>query len=159
MLYYISQGEVFVLYGIIVDWQVEVMCLLWFFVFFDIVYEWFWKQFDMVYFFCYLVEEIVWYICLLYYWIFNNQFVVCVCFYQDGEGLQVMVYMQDQFDFFVCIVGFFVCNGYSIVDVKIYIMVYGYVLDSFVVFDILNCDNNCEMVFFIEYELEQCLIQ
>lgn len=69
-----------------------------------------------------------------------------------------MVYTQDQPDLFARIVGFFARAGYSIVDAKIHTTAHGYALDSFVVLDIEDRDNNREMVAYIEHELEQRLL-
>ena len=69
-----------------------------------------------------------------------------------------MVYTQDQPDLFARIVGFFARAGYSIVDAKIHTTAHGYALDSFVVLDVENRDNNRVMVPYIEHELEQRLL-
>jgi [protein-PII] uridylyltransferase len=135
------------------------MRLLRFFALSATVHERLWKQLDTVYFLRHSAEEIAWHTRSLHYRIYNNQPVVRARLYQDGEGLQVMVYTQDQPDLFARIVGFFARNGYSIVDAKIHTTAHGYALDSFVVLDIMNRDNNREMVPYIEHELEQRLIQ
>ncbi|HJV92904.1 MAG TPA: ACT domain-containing protein, partial [Azonexus sp.] len=146
-------------HGIIAERQAEAMRLLRFFALSDTVHERLWKQLDTVYFLRHSAEEIAWHTRALHYRIFNNQPVVRARLYQDGEGLQVMVYTQDQPDLFARIVGFFARNGYSIVDAKIHTTVHGYALDSFVVLDVENRDNNREMVPYIEHEMEQRLIQ
>ncbi|HSG21742.1 MAG TPA: bifunctional uridylyltransferase/uridylyl-removing protein, partial [Azonexus sp.] len=46
----------------------------------------------------------------------------------------------------------------SIVDAKIHTTAHGYALDSFVVIDVENRDNNREMLAYIEHELEDRLI-
>jgi [protein-PII] uridylyltransferase len=158
-LHHINQGEAPAPHGIIADRQVEAMRLLRFFALSDTVHERLWKQLDTVYFLRHSAEEIAWHTRSLHYRIFNNQPVVRARLYQDGEGLQVMVYTQDQPDLFARIVGFFARAGYSIVDAKIHTTAHGYALDSFVVLDIMNRDNNREMVPYIEHELEQRLIQ
>jgi [protein-PII] uridylyltransferase len=65
-----------------------------------------------------------------------------------------MVYTKDQPDLFARIVGFFARSGYSIVDAKIHTTAHGYALDSFVVLDVSQRDNDSEMVSYIEHELE-----
>jgi [protein-PII] uridylyltransferase len=77
--------------------------------------------------------------------------------HQDGEGLQVMVYTQDQPDLFARIVGFFARSGYSIVDAKIHTTAHGYALDSFVVLDVSRQGSEREMVAYIEHELSERL--
>jgi len=158
-LNHLNQGEAPAPHGIIADRQAEAMRLLRFFALSDTVHERLWKQLDTVYFLRHSAEEIAWHTRSLHYRIFNNQPVVRARLYQDGDGLQVMVYTQDQPDLFARIVGFFARAGYSIVDAKIHTTAHGYALDSFVVLDVANRDNSREMVPYIEHELEQRLIR
>ena len=157
-LHHINQGEAPPPQGVIAERQAEAMRLLRFFALSDTVHERLWKQLDTVYFLRHSAEEIAWHTRSLHYRIFNNQPVVRARFYQDGDGLQVMVYTQDQPDLFARIVGFFARAGYSIVDAKIHTTAHGYALDSFVVLDVEKRDNNREMLPYIEHELEQRLI-
>ncbi|KXB32769.1 bifunctional uridylyltransferase/uridylyl-removing protein [Dechloromonas denitrificans] len=156
--HYLEQKEAPAPHGIIAERQAEAMRLLRFFALSDTVHERLWKQLDMVYFLRHSAEEIAWHTRSLHYRIFNNQPVVRARLHQDGEGLQVMVYTQDQPDLFARIVGFFARAGYSIVDAKIHTTAHGYALDSFVVLDIEKRDNNREMVAYIEHELEHRLV-
>ncbi|MGE5471485.1 MAG: [protein-PII] uridylyltransferase [Bacteroidota bacterium] len=158
-LHHLEQDEVPARQGIIAQRQAEAMRLLRFFALSDTVHERLWKQLDTVYFLRHSAEEIAWHTRSLHYRIYNNQPVVRARLYQEGEGLQVMVYTQDQPDLFARIVGFFARNGYSIVDAKIHTTAHGYALDSFVVLDIENRDTDREMVAYIEHELEQRLIR
>ncbi|MFZ2267292.1 MAG: [protein-PII] uridylyltransferase [Azonexus sp.] len=158
-LHHLGQDEAPARQGIIAQRQSEAMRLLRFFALSETVHERLWKQLDTVYFLRHSAEEIAWHTRSLHYRIFNNQPVVRARLYQEGEGLQVMVYTQDQPDLFARIVGFFARNGYSIVDAKIHTTAHGYALDSFVVLDIENRDTDREMVSYIEHELEQRLIQ
>jgi [protein-PII] uridylyltransferase len=145
-------------HGIIADRQAEAMRLLRFFALSETVHERLWKQLDTVYFLRHSAEEIAWHTRSLHYRIFNDQPVVRARLNQEGEGLQVMVYTQDQPDLFARIVGFFARAGYSIVDAKIHTTAHGYALDSFVVLDVMQRDNDREMVAFIEHELAERLI-
>ncbi len=156
--HHITQGKTPEAHGVIADRQAEAMRLLRFFALSDTVHERLWKQLDTVYFLRHSAEEIAWHTRSLHYRIFNNQPVVRARPYQEGQGLQVMVYTQDQPDLFARIVGFFARAGYSIVDAKIHTTAHGYALDSFVVLDIENRENEREMVPFIEHELEQRLL-
>jgi len=158
-LHHLNRGEAPAPHGVIADRQAEAMRLLRFFALSDTVHERLWKQLDTVYFLRHSAEEIAWHTRSLHYRIFNNQPVVRARLYQDGDGLQVMVYTQDQPDLFARIVGFFARAGYSIVDAKIHTTAHGYALDSFVVLDVANRDNNREMLAYIEHELEQRLIE
>ena len=155
----INHGEAPASHGIIAERQAEAMRLLRFFALSETVHERLWKQLDTVYFLRHSAEEIAWHTRSLHYRIFNNQPVVRARPYQEGEGLQVMVYTQDQPDLFARIVGFFARSGYSIVDAKIHTTAHGYALDSFVVLDVEDRDNDREMVAYIEHELEQRLLR
>ncbi len=157
-LHHLSQGEAPAPHGIIAERQAEAMRLLRYFALSDTVHERLWKQLDTVYFLRHSAEEIAWHTRSLHYRIFNNKPVVRARLHQEGEDLQVMVYTQDQPDLFARIVGFFARAGYSIVDAKIHTTAHGYALDSFVVIDVENRDNNREMLAYIEHELEERLI-
>jgi [protein-PII] uridylyltransferase len=158
-LHHLHQGETPAAHGIIAERQAEAMRLLRYFALSDTVHERLWKQLDTVYFLRHSAEEIAWHTRSLHYRIYNNQPVVRARLHQDGDSLQVMVYTQDQPDLFARIVGFFARAGYSIVDAKIHTTAHGYALDSFVVLDVMERDNNREMVSYIEHELEQRLIR
>ncbi|WP_310492413.1 [protein-PII] uridylyltransferase [Dechloromonas sp.] len=158
-LHHLNLGDAPAAHGVIADRQAEAMRLLRFFALSDTVHERLWKQLDTVYFLRHSAEEIAWHTRSLHYRIYNNQPVVRARPYQEGDGLQVMVYTQDQPDLFARIVGFFARAGYSIVDAKIHTTAHGYALDSFVVLDVENRDNDREMVAYIEHELEQRLVQ
>lgn len=155
----ITQGQSRETHGIIAERQTEAMRLLRFFALSDTVHERLWKQLDTVYFLRHSAEEIAWHTRSLHYRIYNNQPVVRARLWQEGVGLQVMVYTQDQPDLFARIVGFFARAGYSIVDAKIHTTAHGYALDSFIVLDVEKRDNNREMLAFIEHELEDRLIR
>ncbi|PKO42139.1 MAG: [protein-PII] uridylyltransferase [Betaproteobacteria bacterium HGW-Betaproteobacteria-4] len=157
-LHHLSSGNAPAGHGLIAERQAEAMRLLRFFALSDTVHERLWKQLDTVYFLRHSAEEIAWHTRSLHYRIYNNQPVVRARLHQEGEGLQVMVYTQDQPDLFARIVGFFARAGYSIVDAKIHTTAHGYALDSFVVLDVENRDNDREMVAYIEHELEQRLV-
>ena len=158
-MHHLHQGETPAAHGIIAERQAEAMRLLRYFALSDTVHERLWKQLDTVYFLRHSAEEIAWHTRSLHYRIYNNQPVVRARLHQDGDSLQVMVYTQDQPDLFARIVGFFARAGYSIVDAKIHTTAHGYALDSFVVLDVMERDNNREMVTYIEHELEQRLIR
>ncbi len=156
-LHRLDQGDAPAPHGIIADRQAEAMRLLRFFALSETVHERLWKQLDTVYFLRHSAEEIAWHTRSLHYRIFNDQPVVRARPYTEGEGLQVMVYTQDQPDLFARIVGFFAKAGYNIVDAKIHTTRHGYALDSFVVLDISQRENEREMVPYIEHELAERL--
>lgn len=156
-LHYLAQDETPVSHGIIADRQAEAMRLLRFFALSDTVHERLWKQLDTVYFLRHSAEEIAWHTRSLHYRIHNNRPVVRARLWQDGVGLQVMVYTRDQRDLFARLVGFFARAGYSIVDAKIHTTEHGYALDSFILLDVERRDHNREMLNYIEHELEDRL--
>ena len=139
--------------GILAERQAEAMRLLRYFALSETVHERLWKQLDTVYFLRHSAEEIAWHTRSLHYRIFNDQPVVRARIHQEGEGLQVMVYTKDQPDLFARIVGFFARAGYSIVDAKIHTTTHGYALDSFIVLNVAQPDNDREMIAYIEHEL------
>ena len=107
----------------------------------DTVHERLWKQLDTVYFLRHSAEEIAWHTRALHYRIQNDQPVVKARINPQGEGLEVMVYTQDQRDLFARLVGFFARAGYSIVDAKIHTTRHGYALDSFMLLDVSGRDS------------------
>ncbi len=145
--------------GVIAERQAEAMRLLRYFALSATVHERLWKQLDTVYFLRHSAEEIAWHTRSLHYRIANDKPVVRARLQAEGDGVQVMVYTQDQPDLFARIVGFFARTGYSIVDAKIHTTAHGYALDSFVLLDVEGRDSNREMVPFIEHELEDRLIR
>ncbi len=157
--YLARSGEAPPTQGVISERQAEAMRLLRYFALSDTVHERLWKQLDTVYFLRHSAEEIAWHTRSLHYRIFIDKPVVRARLYSEGEGLQVMVYTQDEPDLFARIVGFFARTGYSIVDAKIHTTAHGYALDSFVVLDVAQRHNEREMVNFIEHELAECVTQ
>ncbi|MCA1938024.1 MAG: [protein-PII] uridylyltransferase [Dechloromonas sp.] len=158
-LHFLAQDEAPVAHGIIAERQAEAMRLLRFFALSDTVHERLWKQLDTVYFLRHSAEEIAWHTRSLHYRIHNNQPVVRARLWQEGVGLQVMVYTQDQPDLFARLVGFFARAGYSIVDAKIHTTAHGYALDSFILLDVEKRDHSREMLAYIEHELEDRLLR
>ncbi len=156
-LHHLAHDEPPVSHGIIADRQAEAMRLLRFFALSDTVHERLWKQLDTVYFLRHSAEEIAWHTRSLHYRIHNNQPVVRARLWQEGVGLQVMVYTRDQRDLFARLVGFFARAGYSIVDAKIHTTEHGYALDSFILLDVERREHNREMLSYIEHELEDRL--
>lgn len=144
--------------GIIQERQQEAMRLLRYFALSDTVHERLWKQLDTVYFLRHSAEEIAWHTRALHYRIQNDQPVVKARINPQGEGLEVMVYTQDQRDLFARLVGFFARAGYSIVDAKIHTTRHGYALDSFMLLDVSGRDSEREMISYIEHELTDRLV-
>ena len=75
-----------------------------------------------------------------------------------GEGLQVMVYVQDQEELFARICGFFESMRYNIHEARIYTAQYGYALDTFQVQDAGNASIDYRsLTAYIEHELGERL--
>jgi [protein-PII] uridylyltransferase len=149
----LSGGEAPVAQGIIQERQAEAMRLLRYFALSDTVHERLWKQLDTVYFLRHSAEEIAWHTRALHYRIHVDRPVVKARINPQGEGLEVMVYTQDQPDLFARLVGFFGRAGYNIVDAKIHTTRHGYALDSFMLLDISGRDSDREMISYVEHEL------
>jgi [protein-PII] uridylyltransferase len=149
----LSGGEAPVMQGIIQERQQEAMRLLRYFALSDTVHERLWKQLDTVYFLRHSAEEIAFHTRALHYRIHIDQPVVKARMNPQGDGLEVMVYTQDQPDLFARLVGFFGRAGYNIVDAKIHTTRHGYALDSFMLLDVSGRDSDREMISYVEHEL------
>ena len=160
--------------GIIAERQRDATHLIRFFALPDTVQERLWKQLDTVYFLRHSAEEIAWHARALHYRMETQEPIVKARLNHrihasetdgvtigpahdhdhDSAGLQVMVYTKDQPDLFLCLVSFFARSGFSIADARIHTTRHGYALDSFVLLDVQQRDNNRELISYIEYELE-----
>ncbi|HEX5802148.1 MAG TPA: [protein-PII] uridylyltransferase [Azospira sp.] len=150
-------GEVPAPHGVIQERQAEAMRLLRYFALSSTVHERLWKQLDTVYFLRHSAEEIAWHTRCLHYRPNDEKPVVKARLNPASEGLQVMVYTRDQRDLFARLAGFFARAGYNIVDAKIHTTKHGYALDSFVLLDTADRDNDREMLSYIEHELSEHL--
>ena len=74
-----------------------------------------------------------------------------------GEGLQVLVYTQDQPDLFARICGYFDEAGFSILDAKVHTTHDGCALDTFQVATTTLSEHYRELVAMVENELPQAL--
>ncbi len=151
-------GEAPAPHGVIQERQAEAMRLLRYFALSATVHERLWKQLDTVYFLRHSAEEIAWHTRCLHYRPNDEKPVVKARLNPASEGLQVMVYTRDQRDLFARLAGFFARAGYNIVDARIHTTRHGYALDSFVLLDTGERDNDREMLSYIEHELTQRLI-
>ncbi len=143
--------------GVIQERQEEAMRLLRYFALSASVHERLWKQLDTVYFLRHSAEEIAWHTRCLHYRPNDARPIVKARLNPAGDGVQVMVYTQDQEDLFARLVGFFARAGYNIVDAKIHTTRHGYALDSFMLLDTTDRDDDRAMLSYIEHELMQRL--
>ncbi|MCK9382353.1 MAG: [protein-PII] uridylyltransferase [Sulfuritalea sp.] len=116
-----------------------------------------WSQLDTGYFMRHAADEIAWHTRTLYYRPSSPEPVVRARLNPMGEGLQVMVYVQDQPLLFARLCGFFARLGYSIVDAKIHTTRHGYALDSFVIFAFDATQPYRDMIALIEHGITEQL--
>jgi [protein-PII] uridylyltransferase len=118
-----------------------------------------WNELDTAYFLRHDPQEIAWHTRLLYYRVTTPTPVVKARLSPAGEGLQVMVYVQDQKELFARICGFFESIGYDIHEAKVYTTRGGYALDTFQVHEPDNRRPQYrDVMSYIEYELAQRLL-
>ena len=116
-----------------------------------------WKRLDIPYFLRHDAQEIAWQTRLLFNRIDSAKSIVKARLSPAGEGLQVMIYTQDQPHLFARICGFFGAIAYSIVDAKIHTTRHGYALDTFQVMGIGRSSDYRDMIRLVEYELQATL--
>jgi len=118
-----------------------------------------WNELDTAYFLRHDPQEIAWHARLLYYRVASATPVVKARLSPAGEGLQVIVYVQDQKELFARICGFFESIGYDIHEAKVYTTRGGYALDTFQVHEPDNRRPQYrDVMSYIEYELAQRLL-
>ena len=76
-----------------------------------------------------------------------------------GEGLQVLVYTQDQHDLFARICGYFDQAGFSILDARIHTTRDGHALDTFQVVTPTLSDHYRELIALVENQLAEVIVQ
>ncbi len=118
----------------------------------------FWCKLDTAYFLRHDPQEIAWHTRTLYYRPQPPAPVIKARPSRAGEGLQVMVYVQDQEELFARICGFFESIRYNIHEARIYTAHYGYALDTFQVQDAGNDRVDYRaLTAYIEHELGERL--
>ena len=124
----------------------------------DAVIDKFWATLDTAYFLRHDPQEIAWHTRTLYYRAQSPAPVIKARPSRAGEGLQVMVYVQDQEELFARICGFFESMRYNIHEARIYTAQYGYALDTFQVQDAGNASIDYRsLTAYIEHELGERL--
>ncbi len=96
-------------------------------------YQALWQAFGEDYFTRYESDEIAWQSRLLTPHLNAQTPIVRARHSPNGEGIQVMIYTQDQVDLFARICTFFGNMGYSIAQAKIFTTQNGYALNQFIV--------------------------
>jgi [protein-PII] uridylyltransferase len=101
-------------------------------------YQVLWDQVGAAYFVRFESDEIAWQSRLLIPHAFTTKPIIRARLSPNGDGIQVMIYMQDQDDLFARICNFFDRMGYNIAQAIIYTTQHGYALNSFIVLDQLS---------------------
>lgn len=119
-----------------------------------------WSQLDIVYFLRHEAREIAWHARVLNRFVDSREAIIKARLSDDKEGIQVLVYTQDQPELFARLCAFFGRTHYSIADAKVYTTRHGYALDTFHVFIPENhVGDYRDMINFIEFELASSLKQ
>ena len=90
-----------------------------------------WDTLDVGYFMRHDAVDIAWHTRHLSRMVGSSTAVVRARRSPAGEGVQVMVYAQDQSDLFARICGYFEQRGFSILDARVHTAKNGYALDTF----------------------------
>ncbi|MDZ7892294.1 MAG: [protein-PII] uridylyltransferase [Rhodoferax sp.] len=119
-----------------------------------------WDTLDVGYFMRHDATDIAWHTKQLSRLVGTEQPIVRVRRSPVGEGLQVVVYTQDQPDLFVRICGYFDQGGFSILDARIHTTKKGYALDTFQVVTSADMDEHYrEMTSLLENGLAHAIAQ
>ncbi len=121
-------------------------------------YQHLWDSFGLAYFIRFEVSEIAWHSRLLTPHLNTQQPIVRARLSPSGDGIEVMIYKQDQNDLFARICNFFDRMGYSIAQAKIYTTNHDYALNTFIVLDQYNKSVSYSgLLKYIEVELAEKL--
>ena len=90
-----------------------------------------WETLDLGYFMRHDAQDIAWHTKQLNRHVNTMQPIVSARRSPVGEGLQVLVYTQDQSDLFARICGYFDQYGFGILDARVHTTKIGYALDTF----------------------------
>lgn len=101
-------------------------------------YQTLWDKVGAAYFVRFESDEIAWQSRLLTPHVNTKKPIIRARLSPNGDGIQVMIYMQDQDDLFARICNFFDRMGYNIAQAIIYTTQHGYALNSFIVLDQLS---------------------
>ena len=128
-----------------------------------------WDTLDVGYFMRHDASEIAWHARQLSRYIsrdevapvsnMNGKCIVRARISPLGEGLQVLVYTEDQTDLFARICGYFDQAGFSILDAKIHTAKNGYALDTFQVVTSLLPEHYRELITMVESGLSVTINQ
>ncbi|TAK92204.1 MAG: [protein-PII] uridylyltransferase [Burkholderiaceae bacterium] len=120
-------------------------------------HEAFWKQLDVAYFLRLDAQDIAWHTQVLYNKFDTDHAIVKARLAPFGEGIQVLVYVQDQPDLFARLCCYFGNRQFTIQDAKIHTTGNGYALDSFLIAAPDSGSDYRNIIAMVEYELAQAL--
>ena len=119
-------------------------------------YKALWDNVGSAYFARFESDEIAWQSRLLTPHVYTKQPIVRARLSPNGDGIQAMIYTQDQDDLFARICIFFDSMACNIVQAKIYTTQHGYALNNFIVLDQSGKSVSYSgLLKFIELELTQ----
>ncbi|OYQ40359.1 [protein-PII] uridylyltransferase [Rhodoferax sp. TH121] len=119
-----------------------------------------WDTLDVSYFMRHDAADIAWHTKQLSRHVGTDQPIVRARRSPVGEGLQVLVYTQDQPDLFARICGYFDQGGFSILDARIHTTHKGYALDTFQIVTMADMDEHYrEMTSLLETGLAQAIAE
>nr|WP_315848254.1 [protein-PII] uridylyltransferase [uncultured Rhodoferax sp.] len=119
-----------------------------------------WDTLDVSYFMRHDAADIAWHTKQLSRHVGTPQPIVRARRSPVGEGLQVLVYTQDQPDLFARICGYFDQGGFSILDARVHTTHQGYALDTFQVVTTADMDEHYrEMTSLLETGLSQAIAE
>src|SRR5450759_1214568 len=123
-------------------------------------YQLFWAQLDDSYFLDHEAQEIAWHTRLLAFKVNTAAAIVKARLSRAGEGLQVVVYCQDQRGLFARICYFFARMNFTIFEAKIHTTQHGYALNSFQIMEATRGNTAYrDIMNYIEFELAQQIEQ
>ncbi len=123
-------------------------------------YQLLWAQLDDSYFLDHEAHEIAWHTRLLAFKVNTATPIVKARLSRVGEGLQVLVYCQDQRGLFARICDFFSRMNYTIVEAKIHTARHGYAINSFQIMEAARSNTAYrDIMNYIEFELAQEIVR
>ena len=116
-----------------------------------------WEHLDIGYFLRHDASDIAWHTRTLCYRTDTEVPVVKCRLSPIGEGLQVIVYTQDEPDIFLRICSYFSRQRFSILDAKVHTTNHGYALDTFLVTEQNFSRNYRDIINLVEHNLKEAL--
>lgn len=117
-------------------------------------YKLLWAQLENSYFLDHEAQEIAWHTRMLAFSVNTTTPIVKTRLSRVGEGLQVMVYCEDQRGLFARICDFFARMNFTIMEAKIHTTQHGYALNSFQIIEATRGNTAYrDIMNYVEFEL------